>query len=59
MSMSDPINQQVVKEFFAKKISFSWKAAKLDSFVSSDWEKQQAYRKYLTYSVLRRRSTLF
>ena len=34
MSMSDHIKQQVVGEFFAKQVSFSWKTAKLDSFVS-------------------------
>ena len=32
MSMSDRIKQQVVQEFFVKKVSFSWKAAKLESF---------------------------
>ena len=33
MSMSDHIKQQVLQEFFARKVSFSWKTAKLDSFV--------------------------
>ena len=33
MSMSDHIKQQVVEEFSAKKILFSLKTAKLDSFV--------------------------
>ena len=33
MSRSDQIKQQMVQEFFAKKFSFSWKTAKLDSFV--------------------------
>ena len=33
MSMSDHIKQQVAQEFSAKKVSFSWKMAKLDSFV--------------------------
>ena len=32
MSMSDHHKQQVFQEFLAKKVSFSWKAAKLDSF---------------------------
>ena len=39
-SMSDHIKQQVVQEFFSKKVSFSWKTAKLDSFVLSQWEKK-------------------
>ena len=33
MSMSDHIEQQVVQDFFAKKVAFSWKRAKLDSFL--------------------------
>ena len=33
MSMSDHIKQQVLQEFFAMKVSFSWKTAKRDSFV--------------------------
>ena len=45
MSMSDHIKQQLAQEFFPKKISFSWKMAKLDSFVLSEWKKQQAYKK--------------
>ena len=38
MSMSYHIKQQVLQEFFAKKVSFSWKTAKLDSFVLPEWE---------------------
>ena len=38
MSMSDHIKQQVLQEFFAKKVSFSQKTEKLDSFVLSEWE---------------------
>ena len=38
MSMSDHIKQQVLQEFFAKKVTFSWKTAELDSFVSPEWE---------------------
>ena len=30
-------------KIFFKKVSFSWKTAKLDSFVFSYWEKQLAY----------------
>ena len=45
MRMSDHIKQQVLIEFFFKKVSFSLKKGKLDSFVLSEWEKQQAYRK--------------
>ena len=45
MSMSDHIEQQEVQEFFAKKVSVSWKTKELDSFVLSEWDKQQAYRK--------------
>ena len=59
MSMSDHNRQHVIREFFAKKVSCSWKTAKLDSFVLSEWEKQQPYRKYITYSELRQRGTLF
>ena len=33
MSMSDHIQQQVLQEFFAKKVSFSWKMAKQDPLV--------------------------
>ena len=40
MSMSDHIMKQVVQEFFARKVLFSWNMAKLDSFVLSEWEKQ-------------------
>ena len=43
MSISDHIKQQVVQEFFARKVSFSWKTARLDSFVLSEWEKKQLY----------------
>ena len=53
MSMSDNIKQQVVQEFFAKKVSFSWKTAKLDSFVLSELEKQQTCRKYVTILLSR------
>ena len=59
MSMSDHIKQQVVQVFFAKKVSFSWKKAKLNSFVLWEWEKQQTYRKYVTYSASRQCGTLF
>ena len=40
MSISDHIKQQVLQEFFAKKVSFSCKTAKLDSFVLPEWENQ-------------------
>ena len=43
MSMSYHIKQLVVWEIVYKQVSFSWKIAKLDSFVFSEWEKQQAY----------------
>ena len=33
MSMSDHVKQQVLQEFFAKKVSFSWKTSKLDTFL--------------------------
>ena len=59
MSMSDHIRQQVEQDVFVKKFSFSWKTAKLDSFVSSEWEKQQTYRKYVSTSESRQRGTLF
>ena len=49
MRMSDHIKQQVAQELFAKKVSCSWKTAKLEFFVLSEWEKQQAYRKYVTH----------
>ena len=58
MSMSDHIKQQVLQEFFAKKISFSWKTEKLDYFVLLEWENQHTYRKYLTYLESRQRGTL-
>ena len=38
MSMSDHIKQQVLQEFFTEKVSFSWKTAKLDSFVLPECE---------------------
>ena len=38
ISMSDYITQQVLQEFFAKKVSFSKKTAILDSFVLPEWE---------------------
>ena len=56
MSMSDHIKLHVLQEFFVKKVSFSWKTAKLDSFVLPEWE---TYRKYLTYLESRQRGTLF
>ena len=59
MSMSDHINEQVLQELFARKVLFFWKTAKLDSFVLSEREKQQAYRKYVTYYETRQRGTLF
>ena len=40
MNMSDHIKQQFYKNFFAKKVSFSRKTAKLDSFVLPEWENQ-------------------
>ena len=49
MSMSDHIKQWIFQEFFANKVSFSWKTAKLDSFVLLEWENQHTYRKYFTY----------
>ena len=33
MSMSDHIKQQVLQKCFAKKVSFSWKTAKLDFYM--------------------------
>ena len=59
MSMSDHIKQQMVQEFFAKKVSFFWKMARLDYFVLSEWEKKQLYQKYVTHSESRQRGTLF
>ena len=56
--ISDHIKQHVVQELFAKKVSFSWKTAKLDSIVSSEWEKKQSYRKYVTHSESRQQGTL-
>ena len=47
MSMSDHIKQQILQEFFAKKVSFSWKTAKLDSSVLPEWENQHTYQKFL------------
>ena len=49
MSKSDHIKQQVLQGSFAQKVSFSWKTAKLDSFVLPEWENQYTYRKYFTY----------
>ena len=43
MSMSDHIKQQVLQEFFANKVSISWKMAKLNSFVLQEWENQQIF----------------
>ena len=59
MGMSDHIKQQVLQDLLAKKVSFSWKTAKLDSFVLPQWENQHTYRKYLIYLVSRQRGTLF
>ena len=59
MSMSDHIKQQVLQEFFAIKVSFSWKTAKLDSFVLLERENKHTYQKYLTYLESRQRGTLF
>ena len=49
MCMSDHIKQRLLQEFFANKVSFSWKTAYLDSFVLLEWENQHTYRKYFTY----------
>ena len=46
MRMSDHIKQRVLQEFFANKVSFSWKTAKLDSFVLPEWENQHTYRNF-------------
>ena len=35
MSMSYHIKQQVAQDIFSKKVPFSWKTTKLDSFVFS------------------------
>ena len=43
MGLSDHIKQQILQDFFAEKISFSWKTAKLDSFVLLEWENQRTY----------------
>ena len=43
MSMSDPMKQQILQEFF----------------VLPEWENQHTYRKYLTYLESRQRGTLF
>ena len=43
MTMSDHIKQRVLQELFANKVSFSWKTAKLDSFVLPEWENQHTY----------------
>ena len=59
MSMSDHIEQWVLQEFFANKVSFSRKMAKLDSFVLQEWENQHTYRKYFTYLESRQRGILF
>ena len=53
------LKQQVLQEFFARKVSFSWKTAKLDFFVLPEWENQQKYRNYLTYLESRQHGTLF
>ena len=59
MSMSDHIKQWVLQEFFARKVSFSLKTAKLDSFVLPEWENQYTYRKYFINLESRQRGTLF
>ena len=59
MSMSDHIKQRVLQDFFANKVSFSWKTGKLDSFVLPEWENQHTYRKYFAYLESRQRGTLF
>ena len=59
MSMSDHIKQQVLQNFFAKKVSFPRKTEKLDSFILPQWENQHTYRNYLTYLESRQRGTLF
>ena len=59
MSMSDHIKQQVLQEFLTEKVSFSWKTAKLDSFVLPEWQNQHTYKKYLTCLGSRQRGTLF
>ena len=59
MSMSDHIKQRVLREFFANKVSFSWKTAKLDSFVLPEWENQHTYRNLFTYLQSRQCGTLF
>ena len=53
MSMSNNIKHQVVHKFTAKRSRCPKKTAKLNSFVSPEWEKQQTYRKYVIHSVLR------
>ena len=58
MSMSDHIKQHVLQDF-VKRVSFSWKTAKVDSFVLSEWENQHTYRNYLTHLESRQRGTLF
>ena len=58
MSMFDHIKQQVLQEFFARKVLFFWKTAKLDSFVLTEWENQHTYRN-LTYLESTQRGTLF
>ena len=59
MSISDHIKQQVVQEFFAKKVSFSWKTAKLVFFCSVRVGEVATYRKYVTYLELRQHGKLF
>ena len=59
MSMSVHTKQQVLQEFFAKKVSFSWKTANLDSFVLSEWEIKHTYQKYLTFLESRQHGILF
>ena len=49
MSMFDHTKQRVLQEFFANKVSFSWKTATQDSFVLPELDNQHTYRKYFTY----------
>ena len=59
MSIPDHIKEQVLPEFFAKKVLFSWKTAKLDSFVLPECENQHTYQKCHTHLESRQRGTLF
>ena len=59
MSMSDHIEQRVLQEFFANKVSFPWKTAKLNYFVLPEWENQHTYRNFFTYLQSTQHGTLF